>query len=455
MTLRDLLVTLLVVGMLPVSFRKPFVGLLLFSLLAYMRIQDLTWGFAREQRWSFYVAIAMFAGFFASNRERTFMVSDVRNGIMVLLVVIVAISLLAAGGGVTPLDLEMFTEYVKIILIALFTTGMVQSRDRLRLMVWTIALSFGFFAFKSGITGILLGGQLQILEGPGGMLEDNNDFAMALGMGLPMLWHIATSERNPVVRKLFFLLVPLSVITIALTHSRGGFLALCAGIALLVWRSRNRVAGIAVAFFMAMAAVLLAPTTLADRLSTIRNYEEDGSAMARIRSWETAGVMIRENPLLGVGYARFQQNYARYSPYQIVEGSGYRTHVAHNSYLQIWAECGTPAFLLYLTLIFLSFVDIWRTRRLAQRRFHASWMINYANMFEASFVVFLVGSMFLNRAQFDLLYHMVALVLAYGYIARRELLDTNKYPERSRGRAELKAIHAPGFGNRPNLQGGF
>ncbi len=454
--MRDLIVSLFLLGMLPVCFRKPFVGLLLFSLLAYMRLQDLTWGFARDIRWSFYVAIVMFAGFFASTRERRFMTNDVRNAIMVLMVVLVAASILAAGGGVRARDVDMFVEYVKIISIALFTTGLVHSRDRLRLMIWTIALSFGFFGFKSGLAGVLTAGQLQILEGPGGMLQDNNDFALALGMGAPMLWHIANSERNPTLRRLFFLLTPLTVITIGLTHSRGGFLALMAGFSLLVWRSRNRVAGLIVAGFLALATTLILPAAVGERLSTIREFEQDPSAMARFRAWQTALEMIRDNPLLGVGYARFQQNYMTYSPLAREDPALVgRAHVAHNSYLQIWAECGTPTFLLYLTLILLSFVELARIRRQAQRRYHASWILSYANMFEASMLVFVVGSMFLNRAQFDLFYHLVALIAAFGVIARREMADPTRYPERASGRVTLVPRTERGFARRPALEAGF
>lgn len=452
--MRDVLVSLILIGMLPMCFRKPFVGLLLFSVLAYMRVQDLTWGFAREQRWSFYIAIVMFAGFFANSRDRTFMLADVRNVIMVVLMLLVAVSLLAAGGGISAMDVTMFSDYVKIITIALFTTGVVHNRDRLRLMIWVIALSFGFFGFKSGIVGILTAGTLHIREGPGGMLQDNNDFALALGMGIPMMWHIASSERSPPIRRFFLLLLPLTLITVLMTHSRGGFLALAAGVSVLVWRSRNRVAGIVVASFLVLAGLLVAPAALQERLSTIREYEQDASVGARFRAWRTAAAMIEANPVLGVGYARFQKNYLDYSPdYREDPESVGRAHVAHNSYLQIWAECGTPAFLLYLSLIALSLLDLARVRRQAQRRYHASWILNYANMFEATLVVFVVGSMFLNRAQFDLFYHLVALVLAFGHIARREMNDRRAYPERTEGRVALKAVRPRGFA-RPAVLGG-
>ena len=55
--MRDILFTLLVLGILPTCYRRPFIGLLTFSWLAYMRGQDLTWNFARNQRWSMLVGL--------------------------------------------------------------------------------------------------------------------------------------------------------------------------------------------------------------------------------------------------------------------------------------------------------------------------------------------------------------------------------------------------------------
>ncbi len=51
--MRDLIVFGTVILLLPTAFRKPFIGLLLFSWLAYMRPQDLCWGYARAMRFSF------------------------------------------------------------------------------------------------------------------------------------------------------------------------------------------------------------------------------------------------------------------------------------------------------------------------------------------------------------------------------------------------------------------
>ena len=72
MPLRDVLVFAAVVLCLPTAFRRPYLGLLLFSWLAYMRPQDLCWGFARDMRFSFIVGAAMILGWYVneSNRRR-------------------------------------------------------------------------------------------------------------------------------------------------------------------------------------------------------------------------------------------------------------------------------------------------------------------------------------------------------------------------------------------------
>ena len=214
---------------------------------------------------------------------------------------------------------------------------------------------------------------------------------------------------------------------------------------------------------LGLGGLLLAPSAITERLSTIGEYEQDDSAQARLAAWATAGEMIKANPAFGVGFGHFQDNYKRYDPRRKLGGGG-RAFVAHNSYLQIWAECGTPTFLLYLSLILLSFLDLWRLRAEARLHYHSSWILNYTTMFEASLGTFMLGSIFLNRAHFDLFYHWVALILAFTAIARREMANPTTYPRRDGARGVLRPVAKPGFGattrkrgfgRKPVLEGGF
>lgn len=444
--MRDIIVSLVIFGLMPACYRKPFVGLVVFSWLAYMRVQDLAWGFARGMRWSYYVALITFAGFLKDKRGKPWFYPDMRCYVMIALVIIVFIGVAVSGAG--PNQMRKFMEFGKIVAIALFTTTVVTNKERLRVLLWVISLSLGFYGIKSGIWGIL-GGQ-QILRGPGGMLADNNDFSLALGMAVPMLLHLGFVEKRRVIKRTFFFAVPLTIITVGLTHSRGGFLALAAGIMVLVWRSRNRVMGLVAGLFLAVAAFIAAPESYKERIYSITEYETEGSAQGRLRAWGIAVNMAMGNPVLGVGLGYFQKEYLNYAE-NPTPGERDRSDiiVAHNSYLQIWSECGTPALLLYLTLIGASFYTIWRIRRKARTRYYSSWMLNYCTMFEASLVTFMVGATFLNRAHFDLFYHWVALIMVFGHIADREMANVELHPVREGGRAPVHAVRAPGFGPRP------
>ena len=448
--MRDLILTLVLFGLMPTCYRKPFVGLAVFSWLAYMRVQDLTWGFARGMRWSYYVAIVTFAGYLVSRERKRWFVRDPRCYVMMALTVLIGIGIVLSKQPNLK-QLDRYLEYGKIVGVALFTTTIVSTKERLRVLLWIIALSFGFFGIKSGIAGIISGGHMKIIRGPGGMLADNNDFSLALSMAVPMLFHLGWTERRAEIRKVFFGALPLTIITVALTRSRGGFLSVSSALGMLVWRSKNRVQGILVAVFVAVAGVLAAPADYKTRLLTILKPTEEGSANSRLKAWGIATRMALDNPVFGVGMYKFRQHYPQYD---LNFQQGEDVIVAHSSYFQIWAECGTVCLLLYFSLIFASFWTCWQVRAEAKRRYHQSWIINYANLFEGSLVAFVVGSAFLNRAHFDLFYHWVSIIIAFALIARREMANELENPHSSAGgRGEIVAVEPAGFARRPRASG--
>ncbi len=445
--LRDTFFTLLMLALVPVCFRRPLVGMLTFSWLAYMRPQDLTWGFARDQRWSFLIAGITLAGWLFQSRRR-FILINARAWAMIGLIVLVGLGVLTSRR-IFAWQVDRYVEFVKIIGVALFTTAVVTRAEHLRVLLWVIALSFGFYGVKIGLFGILSGGQ-QVLQGPGGMLADNNDLSLALCMGLPFLVQIGASEKNKVLRRWFFVMVPLQILAIVLTYSRGGFLALAALLFILVWRSRNRLTALSLLAVTGVLALLVVPQSFIERVASIGDYQQDTSAMGRLAAWRLAGRMILNHPLLGVGLTRF----AFEARFHVVAGEERGAPVAHNAYLQIWAECGTPVFLLYLFLIGATFWSLWKLRTEARRIYEQSWIHNYCSMFEASLVAFVVGSLFLNRAHFDLFYHFVAIVMAFEVIAWQELRAARQAPERASARRAVELRHPRGF-ERPPRRSGF
>jgi len=440
---RDLLVAGFVILSLPACFRRPFIGLLLFTLLAYMRVQDLTWGWARYERWSFYVAIVTLAGFvFAKQEDKRLFLPDMRSWIMVGLMAVVGVSLLASDN-LRAGDFENYTEYCKIIGVALFTTAVVRTRDHLRLLIWVIALSFGFFGAKNGANFIAHAGNMFINQGPGGMMADNNDFALALVMGIPLVLHLGLADGRAWVKRATQAAVFFSLVSIVLTHSRGAFLAMTMTALWMAWRSGRLVRA---GFGLAAAAgvfLLLAPESVLERLSSIGDTKES-SANARLTAWATAFRMIGDNPLLGVGLRNFQPRYAEYSVVPLPPGG--TTYVAHNSYLQIWAESGSLAFVVYLLLLASVFATCRRIATMGRLRPDLAWAANYARMMEATTIGFMVGAVFLNRGHFDLVYHWIGLVTSLTAIAAYHWVRAPRRDASGQRAQGVTVRAAPAFG---------
>jgi len=416
--MRDLFVFAVVVLCLPYALRRPFIGLLLFSWLAYMRPQDLCWGFARSMRFSFFVAAAMVIGFFAHEAGvRRFTRWDIRTVLMPCLLFFMTCGLvLAVDKG--KYVLRYYFEFVKIILIALFTVGQVTDRTRLRWLLWTICGCFAFYGFKGGLFGVLTGGT-RILRGPGGMLEDNNDFALALVMNVPLLFYMGRAEGKVWLRRLCDVAMVLTAVTIFLTHSRGAALALIACLLVIAWRSGKLFKAVLALGLGVVAFFMFAPEHVLERLGTLKQGTEEGSAATRIRAWTVALRMIQAYPFVGVGIRNFQLHWHEFST-DLSRGRGF-AYVAHNSYLQIWAEGGTSSFVTYMLLLLSVFVSAWRVRRWARLRPELAWAGTYARMLEATIAGFMVGSFFLNRGHFDLVYHYLALMSCVVFVARDEL----------------------------------
>lgn len=446
--MRDVIFSLFVLGMVPACFKKPFIGLAMFSWLAYMRPQDLTWGFARYQRWSYLIALVTFIGFVRMRPDRWFM-ANWRSYLMLVFMLLVGISV-ALSERPEEVQFTKYLEFCKIIIIALFTTVAVRTREQLRMLLWIIALSLGFYGVKSGIWGFFSLFRTPIIRGPGGMMLDNNDLSLALSMAVPVLLHLGLTEQKKMVRRAFLVAVPLTMITIMLTHSRGGFLSLSAALGVMIWHSRNRIAVFSAAAFLGLVAIALLPASYRDRIASIGAYKTEGSAQGRLHSWRVGYHMAIGNPLFGVGMNKYRQHFLEYDPSPTPDLlAGQNIIVAHNSYIQIWAESGSLALGIYFVLLLSSFVTIWRVRMQARTRYFTSWILNYATMFQASMLSFMVGGTFLNRAHFDLVYEFLALIMVFAKLAFDEMDDLERYPVREGLRGQLVAVKPRVFGRVP------
>ena len=154
--MRDLLVMAVIYGSLPVIVFRPYVGLLVYCWLAFMRPQDMAWGASRMLPLSQWVALAMLAGIVLTlGRER---LATLKQQTIYLILLAGWITLSVANALVPRISEDVYGYYWKAVLIAILTTGLVRDRKRFRILLMLIAFSLGFLGAKRGLFGLLRGG---------------------------------------------------------------------------------------------------------------------------------------------------------------------------------------------------------------------------------------------------------------------------------------------------------
>lgn len=400
MPLRDIILTSIVFGSLPVCFARPYVGVLMWFWLGFMNPHRLTWGFAYDMLFAQMVAIVTLAGLAFTKDRRPILLGRESA----LLVAFWALTVLSSVFALYPdLAWKDFQQFSKVLLMSFVTMVLFQDRVKLRYLLLVAALSIGFFGVSGALWALETGGQQGWALGPdGSFIGDNNGLALGLVMALPLLFFLAREEPQWWLRRLLYVVFGLSIVTVPFTYSRGGFLGLVVVLGVITVRAKRKMVSILAALVGAIVLVSFLPERVMDRIATIAIYEEDLSAMARLWAWGIAWQLALESPLVGAGFRPFSREiWDRYMP-------GYGTaHNSHSIYFQVLAEHGFTGLVLFLGVLASTFWTLRGVRLDARRVEGGAWLVNYSYMVEASLLAFLVVGTFANVAYIDLVYLLV------------------------------------------------
>jgi probable O-glycosylation ligase (exosortase A-associated) len=410
MSIRALLLYSALFPCLPVCFVRPFFGILLWNIFAYVSPQWYAWGAGRELPLAEMVAIPTILGFIVFHRGWSRLVTREMGLLFILWGWFVITTINSVS---TPLfephanETWYRLEFVsKILLMTVLTVCIVDSFARLRVLVMVIGCSFGFHIVKAIPFIIATGGNFRVYGPPRSMIEDNNDLGLALNMTLPMLFFLAQSEQHPKLRRLFWFLTFACVPTILCTYSRGALVGMVAVFFLMFMRLKQRMTILPVVVLGIAAIVLFAPDQWKDRMNFSRKDRVvDGSAYSRINAWTFSWNLANDYPITGGGFDTFTQElFNRYAP------NYHDLHGPHSIYFGVLAEHGFVGLALYLSLVVSCIATL---RRLAKwSRYQGDEVANhYAHMFMFSLTGFLASGAFLGRAYFDYYFTIVALIV--------------------------------------------
>ncbi len=438
--MRDIVLTLVILGLLPVCFTRPWVGILVWSWIGYMNPHLLTWGFAQQLPFALVVALVTLAGLLAS-KDRQRIPRDTETVLLVLLWAVFALSTLFAQYPAPARD--QLVKVSKMLLMSFATLMVINEPRKLRALLFVIAFSIGFFGLKGGVWALLTGGQFMVLGPPGGsFISSNTGIGLGLNMVLPFLFYLRRDERRPWLRHLLLAMFCFSIVGILVTYSRGALLGLAAVLAVLFLRSRTKIVAVTLLGASLAFGVWFLPQRWHERMETITTYEEEAelSALRRLDSWRVAVGLMTESPLIGAGFRPFsRENYQRLAParpWPIVD------HDAHSIYFQVVAEHGLLGIGLYLAIIVSALLSlqrlIWRSRDP-----DTVWIRHVALMVQASLIAYLVNGAFFSVSYFDLFYHLVVVTILLKSFARREASDVAPAAARPARRRALIRRSAP------------
>jgi probable O-glycosylation ligase (exosortase A-associated) len=411
-SIRDTLVLGTIFGSLPFCFFRPYIGVLVWSWIAYMNPHRLTWG-ARYYPVAQYVALATLAGFIIFPKDRNKLPMERETILLLLLTFVYTFTTFFA---LVPNDAwQEWDRTAKILLITFVTLMLCQDKKRLRGLLLTIAFSLGFYGFKGGIFSLLTGGAYKIWGPEDSFIGGNNEIGLALLMMLPIFFYLAKEEQNPKIKWLLQATFLLSIISIIFTYSRGSFLGLIAFTIMFIPKLKRKFLATAALIIVIILAIPYLPTEWIERMYTIKDYQEDSSAMGRINAWYFAINLALARPLVGGGFEAFDRNlFLIYAP------EPYNFHDSHSIYFEVLGEHGFPGLILFLSLLLCCHLTLIKLKRTFKPIPSGQWICNYSNMLQLSLVGYMVNGAFLGLAYFDLYYHLVAVIIILKVLARKE-----------------------------------
>jgi probable O-glycosylation ligase (exosortase A-associated) len=301
---------------------------------------------------------------------------------------------------------------------------LVAEPKQLRILVWVVTLSVAFFGIKGGIYTIATAGGGRVWGPPGGLLQGNNELAVALTMLVPYMYWMRETASNRWVRRALFVAMVLCMVSIFGSQSRGALLAVVAMSFFLGIKSKHPVRMTALLAVGILIAIGFMSENWVDRMETIRTYQTDGSAMSRIWTWTTLWNAAVDNPITGAGFrADSRIVFDTYAPkggeWFIFEG---RVYVAHSIYFQMLGEHGFIGLFLFLALWLSVWLVAGRIGKTATGVIELrDWLPLLMRMTQASLVGYAVGGAFLSLAYLDLPYYFMGYVILSGIFVSRAM----------------------------------
>ncbi|WP_026971962.1 O-antigen ligase family protein [Aliagarivorans marinus] len=191
------------------------------------------------------------------------------------------------------------------------------------------------------------------LVGPPGYFMNSGELAILMLVLFPLSYFLYINHSKDISRWGRYLLVIAMVspvMTILGSSSRGAQIALCIQMLLIFRKKILTIRVLATSTMLIVFAFTFLPEQQKDRFTSIGM---DRTSMQRILYIENGWEIIKQNPLLGIGYNNFIPYYNAYHYDDVINFAG-SAEQSHNIIIQVGTDAGFIGLSIYLALLLYS-----------------------------------------------------------------------------------------------------
>ncbi|MGC9365381.1 MAG: O-antigen ligase family protein [Fidelibacterota bacterium] len=281
-----------------------------------------------------------------------------------------------------------------------------------------------------GIDPFISGGYQSYESNAVGTFGSENALGGFLAACVPLTLFLIKRTGKKETKGPMFLGIGLILITLGLTISRGAWIALAVGLAFLFWSniiqfgrkiSSHKYLKIILIGLVIVLAVLLS-------IGIININPE--SSFGRLYIWRVSLGMVRDYPLLGVGYGNYGYQYLNYqakffsNPENLIyQDKAVGLKEAHSEIFHVLAETGVIGLLLFVSIIIVCFRY---ALKVFQRNQHEKDRLLFLRYIIASFIIICVHALVdnvLHVLPVALLFYFIIAIISHSSSRGKLLID--------------------------------
>lgn len=276
--------------------------------------------------------------------------------LVLLLYLMAFFSALIKGGGI-GLSNSALIVYTSSLSLILITISVVDTLPRLRWTVLTLVGSYGFASLFL-IREWQQGRKVYSYFRPGWVVGDSNYFSTAAIFAIVLAFYFMQGRRPRWEKAYCIVCLLLIILAVTLCASRGGFLGLVGATLFLVWHTKRKARNLVLLTALVLPLSLALPMSPLHRL--LDSSTDYGSTQYHLEAWKASRRMIEAHPIAGVGLGNIELLMPLYAE------PGTNIHVqsmAHNMFIEVAAELGLPALLVFLGIFWFTYRTLGKLRR--------------------------------------------------------------------------------------------